>query len=168
MGLRVFSTEGFNDRENYVYITNRNVRGIASSPITNPSDNTCSDCTSSPCCCNSNQQWRYGSGIPSVDLGNLGDFYLDTITGDIYNKDASNWVFVMNITGPSGSGDLHYEHDQLSPQLTWNIAHNLGKYPSVSVVDSGGNVVIGDVEHVDTNNLVLTFSSAFSGKAYCN
>lgn len=167
MGLRVFSTEGFNDRENYVYITNRNVRGNAL-PSTNPNSDVCETCNSTNCCCNSPQQWRYGSGIPSVNLGNLGDFYLDTDTGDLYNKDASNWVFVMNITGPSGSGDLHYEHDQLSPQSVWTISHNLGKYPSISVVDSGGNVVIGEIEHIDNNNVTLTFSSAFSGKAYCN
>ena len=168
MGLRVFSTEGFNDRESYVYITNRNVRGISSSSITNPSDNTCSNCNSSPHCCNTLQQWRYGSGVPSANIGNLGDFYLDSDTGDLYNKDAGNWVFVMNIAGPSGSGDLHYEHEQLSPQSTWNIAHNLGKFPSVSIVDSGGSIVVGDIEYIDTNNLTITFSSAFSGKAYCN
>ena len=48
------------------------------------------------------------------------------------------------------------------------INHNLGKYPSITVIDSGGSEVIGEVEYVDTNNVTLTFSAAFSGKAFLN
>jgi len=51
---------------------------------------------------------------------------------------------------------------------TWNITHNLDKFPSVSVVDSSDNVVIGEIEYNSTNELTLTFASAFSGKAYLN
>lgn len=61
-----------------------------------------------------------------------------------------------------------YTHTQGSPAATWNVAHNLNKYPSVDVVDSGGSVVIPNVVYNDLNNVTITFGSATSGKAYCN
>lgn len=51
---------------------------------------------------------------------------------------------------------------------TWTIEHNLEKFPSVTVVDSANDVVVGDIEYVDENNLVLKFSGPFSGKAFLN
>jgi hypothetical protein len=68
----------------------------------------------------------------------------------------------------SGSGDLHFIFNQLVPSAIWNVTHNLNKYPSVTVVDSGGTIVVGDINYIDTNNLTITFSFIFSGKAYMN
>jgi hypothetical protein len=61
-----------------------------------------------------------------------------------------------------------YIHIQLSSSDSWNVKHNLGKYPSVSIVDSAGSLVIGDVYYMDENELYVVFSSPFSGKAYLN
>jgi hypothetical protein len=51
---------------------------------------------------------------------------------------------------------------------TWNITHNLNKYPSVSVVDSSNEEVIGEVQYTNANSLVVKFSAPFSGKAFVN
>jgi hypothetical protein len=59
-------------------------------------------------------------------------------------------------------------HMQTIASATWNITHNLGKYPSVSIVDSANEEVIGEVEHVNNNTLNIKFSAAFSGKAFIN
>lgn len=56
-------------------------------------------------------------------------------------------------------------HEQVAPAATWVIEHNLDKYPAVSIVDSGNNVVIGDIVQVSRNRVDLKFSSAFSGRA---
>ena len=61
-----------------------------------------------------------------------------------------------------------YIHDQMSSADTWTINHNLDKYPSVSVVDSAGSLVIGDVQYISRNALIVTFVGEFSGKAYLN
>lgn len=71
-------------------------------------------------------------------------------------------------SGGGGAGDLTYVFNQIVPSATWNINHNLSKFPSVTVVDSADSVVFGDVTHIDNNNLTVTFNSAFSGKAYLN
>lgn len=65
-------------------------------------------------------------------------------------------------------GDKNYYHQQMVPSSVWDINHNLLKYPSVNVMDSGGNNVIGDITYVDLNNLTITFKGAFSGSATLN
>lgn len=64
--------------------------------------------------------------------------------------------------------DKFFVHTQLVPSNTWNIQHPLDKFPSVTVVDSAGTVVVGDVSFVDADNIVIRFNSPFSGKAYLN
>lgn len=71
--------------------------------------------------------------------------------------------------GPTGSGgDLSYVHTQTVASTLWVVAHNLGKFPAVTVVDSGGNVVVGDVSYIDMNTVAIGFTAIFGGKAYCN
>ena len=61
-----------------------------------------------------------------------------------------------------------YTYTQVVAAGTWTITHNLGKFPSVSVVDDFGNLVLADVNYVSNNEVVVTFPSSFSGKAYLN
>lgn len=61
-----------------------------------------------------------------------------------------------------------YIFEQAIPSATWNITHNLGKYPSVTVVDSAGEAVIITPTYIDENSLTLDFGAEFSGKAYLN
>jgi hypothetical protein len=69
--------------------------------------------------------------------------------------------------GPPGEGEgYHYVHDQLVPSATWVITHSLGMYPSVTVVDTGGSVIVPDVHFVDDTQLIVMFGSPTSGKAY--
>lgn len=70
---------------------------------------------------------------------------------------------VLNFVLPIGGV---YTHTQSSPSTTWTIIHNLGYHPSVTVVDSADSAVVGDVTYVSENQLTVTFSVAFGGKAY--
>ena len=67
-----------------------------------------------------------------------------------------------------GIGDKHYIHEQSSASNVWHVVHNLDKKPSVSSVDSSGTVVYGNIEHINDNELKITFKYPFSGTAYCN
>lgn len=67
-----------------------------------------------------------------------------------------------------GEGDKAFTYTQATPSATWTITHNLGKYPAVSIVDSAGSAVVGDVEYIDANTVTITFQSAFAGAAYFN
>ena len=64
--------------------------------------------------------------------------------------------------------DRTYVHVQSTASNNWTINHNLGKYPSVSIVDSAQNEIFGDVIYTSQNQCIVSFKSTFSGKAYCN
>ena len=61
-----------------------------------------------------------------------------------------------------------YTFSQASAASTWVINHNLSKFPSITVVDSSGNVVVGFETYNNNNQITLTFSAPFSGSAYLN
>lgn len=71
-------------------------------------------------------------------------------------------------TGPAGvSADaVSYRHIQSVSSNTWQINHNLGWYPNITVVDSAGSVVEGEVDYTNENSLTLLFATPFSGTAY--
>ena len=69
--------------------------------------------------------------------------------------------------GPAGS-DTTYVHTQTAPSDTWVIPHGLDKFPAVDVVDSGSNVVVGEIHYNNSNTVTITFIAPFSGKAFLN
>ncbi len=110
--------------------------------------------------------------IPS-DYGNVGDIYIDVDTGDFYGpKTVSGWPDTPFFTALSSTtvdlavlNDRHV-HEQNTPSTAWNITHALGGRPSVTVVDSGGTVVIGEVVYNSDTSITINFTAAFSGSAY--
>ena len=58
--------------------------------------------------------------------------------------------------------------DQAQVSDTWVIVHNLGKYPSVTVIDSAGTQFLTQVEYNSKNQLTIYMNSATTGKAYLN
>jgi len=72
------------------------------------------------------------------------------------------------VISAEGGDDKNYVHNQGVAATVWSIQHDLNKYPSVTVVDSALTEVEGDIEHIDLNNVKITFSAIFSGKAIFN
>lgn len=75
----------------------------------------------------------------------------------------ANWK-ILN----TGSGGANYTHEQTIPANVWLIQHDLDKKPSITLVDTNEDVIEGDVQYIDMNRVLVTFNSAFTGKAYCN
>jgi hypothetical protein len=84
--------------------------------------------------------------------------YLNAVENELITLDA----------GGGGGGDKSFVYTQLSASAVWTVNHNLGKNPAVTVVDTGGNELLVDVDYVDTNNCILTLGAATSGRAFCN
>ena len=70
---------------------------------------------------------------------------------------------VLNLVYPKASRHIH---TQGTASTIWTITHSLGGYPSVSIVDSAKTVVFGEISYTSTSQIVVNFSSAFSGYAY--
>lgn len=74
-------------------------------------------------------------------------------------------------TGPAGPpGDSilanSFVFDQGTPSSIWTVIHNLGFHPAVTVVDSGGNEVEGHTTYISVNELQISFTLPFGGKAF--
>ena len=76
--------------------------------------------------------------------------------------------YFISLLSYAGEGDLHFTYVQGVAATTWNIQHNLGKFPSITVIDTANTVVTGEYTYDDINNVTLTFSAGFAGKAYLN
>ena len=76
--------------------------------------------------------------------------------------------YFISLLSYAGDGDLHFTYVQGVAATTWNIQHNLGKFPSITVIDTANTVVTGEYTYDDINNVTLTFSAGFAGKAYLN
>jgi hypothetical protein len=63
--------------------------------------------------------------------------------------------------------DKTYTTPELNGNV-WQITHNLGKYPSVTIVDTANSVIYGEVRYVDLNNVTITFASSVTGRAHIN
>lgn len=73
--------------------------------------------------------------------------------------------------GPQGIPGLsgaNYTHTQAVPSADWTITHNLARFPSVTVIDSAGSTVVGDVDYLSNNAIAIHFTAAFGGSAYLN
>lgn len=77
------------------------------------------------------------------------------------------------VAGPEGppgatTGDLSYRHIQSAPAVEWVIAHGLSKYPALTVLDSAGTEVVGDVLHDSLLQARVFFTAPFAGTATAN
>jgi hypothetical protein len=71
--------------------------------------------------------------------------------------------------GPPGTfnpSDIFYVHVQAISSNTWTINHNLGGQPTAVVLDSAGTQCEGTFSYPSSNQMVITFTAAFSGTAY--
>ena len=69
--------------------------------------------------------------------------------------------------GISGNPDAYYTQ-AFTASSTVVVVHNLGKYPAVSVMDSAGDIVTGDIVNDSINQLTITFNAPFTGTVICN
>jgi len=70
-----------------------------------------------------------------------------------------------NTEGTTGN---RFEFCQDPAAAQWIIAHNLGGYPNVVIIDDSGNDVEGDLTYVDENNITIDFLIPVAGCAYLN
>jgi hypothetical protein len=91
---------------------------------------------------------------------------------DIYHNDwPSCPTSIETGAGPGGTtitGDAYFEYPRTTPSTIWSVVHNLGKYPSVTVVDDQGQMVEASVYFPSLNVVIISFSVATTGTAFMN
>ena len=105
----------------------------------------------------------------TVNAGNAGYYNLVVIyKGGNGVLTFDKYYDIMNFVLSADAEDKTFVFTQGVAATTWNIQHNLSKFPSVSVVNNNNIVINGEVTYIDNNNVQLNFSAGFSGKAYLN
>lgn len=101
--------------------------------------------------------------IPPYDITAFtGAMKWGRITGNISDQ-TDLWSYITTFTQHD-----NYIHDQQTSSATWTVNHNMGKFPSVTIVDTAGDEVDASVHHNSNNQLTITFSAPVSGKAFLN
>lgn len=88
------------------------------------------------------------------DLNNITVSFAYPVTGTAY------------LSGTLVAGAQSFQWNSPSASTTWDIIHNLGRYPTVTITDSNGVQFFGAVTYVDINRLTVDFAYAISGTAY--
>lgn len=111
---------------------------------------------------------NYVESLIDVELDNLEKISATDLFESLINAENKIKELVEKTKGLDKVVDKSYIHNQQVASDTWTVQHNLGKYPAVSVADTGNNEVYGDVRHINENTVELKFSHPFSGVAFFN
>jgi hypothetical protein len=84
------------------------------------------------------------------------------ITGDI-TAQSDLWNYLSSLISQN-----NFVFDKQVAASVWVVVHNMGKFPSVSIVDTANDQVEGEVRYNSNNQLTITFTAAVAGKAYLN
>ena len=114
-------------------------------------------------------------------ISNFGHYSIDDYT--IGGSFADSYTLTLTYIGGNGNitNAAYYDVAEFSlpstetftfsqgvPAAVWTINHTLEKHPSITVVSTANQVVIGDAAYTSTSQVVITFAEAFAGKAYLN
>ena len=69
--------------------------------------------------------------------------------------------------GLPGEGDKNFVKN-FTNLAEVTVVHGLNKRPAMSIEDSAGDEVEGEVEYVDLNTMIVRFSASFTGRIICN
>lgn len=134
---------------------------------------------------------RLSAKVNIYDYGKLTPIYSDSVTQNAISTVTPYVLKTTNISLGAGlvgstnftqdtiSVGLDYEyvqeqvrenyvHDQQVASSTWVVPHALNKFPSVSIVNTANQAVVGDITYNSLNQITITFTSQISGKAYIN
>lgn len=84
------------------------------------------------------------------------------ITGDI-TVQSDLWSYLSSLITQN-----NFVFDKQVASSVWVVVHNMGKFPSVSIVDTANDQVEGEVRYNSNNQLTITFTAPVAGKAYLN
>ncbi|MGU3417637.1 hypothetical protein [Methylobacterium sp. D54C] len=103
--------------------------------------------------------WYSGTTAPAAGTGVVGDWYINTTTGDLYTKGSGGWGSpVINITAVSGA--LHYDVAQNLPAA--QIAQALANLAIDGAETAVASAATTDIGAATTRQVTITGTTAIS------
>ena len=113
--------------------------------------------------------YLWDSSTQNVLEPNFYDIGLTYISGSgKITKNQDYFISLLSYDIEANSPDKNFVFTQSASSSVWVVPHNLKKFCAVSVVDTAGTTVYGDVQYDSLNQVTITFSAPFSGQAFCN
>lgn len=107
-----------------------------------------------------------GNTNPSINIGLIGDQYINTDTGYLFGpKTSSGWGAGVPL-GNNDPNDLGQVYYLTTPSTVWNITHTLAFIPNIVIVDLDNHVIEADVTYTGDNTISINFSHPVVGVAY--
>tara|TARA_R100001510_G_C7652216_1_gene210018 strand:+ start:2025 stop:2585 length:561 start_codon:yes stop_codon:yes gene_type:complete len=122
-------------------------------------------------------EYQFKGGIADSNFvqksGAAGSIDVEKGGTSVVTTNTLNYKGLFKITDNNGVGDITSSNFAFtvgagSATATWNINHNLDKYPAVVAVNTSNEEIFGDLTYVDKNNVTIAFKSAVAGFAYLN
>lgn len=113
-------------------------------------------------------QW-VSVGLNSVNTTKLNEAYDNTVRSIGVTNSPTDTTITLTTednTQITTSFATSYIHEQTVGANQWIVNHNLNKYPKVTIVNDINVEVIGDIVYTNTNQVIISFSIPFVGKAY--
>jgi hypothetical protein len=106
------------------------------------------------------------NAINSSKLNEAYDGLIEDI--NVTNTETTRTITLVANDGENISTTFNesYIHEQLIPANQWIVNHNLNRYPKVTIVNDINVEVIADIVYTNTNQVIISFSNPFYGKAY--
>lgn len=111
-------------------------------------------------------KWDSSAQKAKTDFYDIGLTYV-TGNGSLENS-KDYFLSLLQYDVNAAGGDKTEIFNQGVAAEVWNITHSLDKFASVSVVDSSGVTVFGNVAYNSKSSITVTFANAFSGQAFLN
>lgn len=106
-----------------------------------------------------------GDSLDSFISASGSAFTIPTLPCKITLEIISSTQFLCTLE--SVSDDKYYEVE-FTDQTTVTVVHNLGKQPSVTLLDINGEEHDVAVDHIDINTCIVSWNGQLSGKITCN
>ena len=91
---------------------------------------------------------------------------LVTSNGTLKNNQ-DYFISLLQYDTAATAGDKNFT-ELVSLSTTWTVNHNLNKFPAVSILDTAGTEIYGQIEYVSLTQVVITFVVPVSGRVTCN
>ena len=119
--------------------------------------------------CDDVSRWAVFAWVSSTQNATNTNFYDIVVTykagsnGLIANKD-----YFISLLTYAGANDANFVYTLDGSTNSYQINHNLNKYPSVTIFNTNNFQVETQIVFNSLNQATLTFSQTFEGKASCN
>ena len=98
---------------------------------------------------------------------NIGDEWTNTITMQCYKCTHNAAGEAMWRMLSTSSSDKHLEYEFFNQSVV-TLDHNFGKIPAVTILDDMDEEIMGDVDHITANRVVILFDRQLNGKIILN